>query len=323
MDTNSPNIQDLITKYGINLIDLFSSLQGDINTLKESNTRIEENTNTLIDTSSRIENKVDSIQKSINMLISSFSELKQLQDDLDRKIVQLSYELSNVEKTIDEDELEASRNLCRNMYLYWEEYEELTRKLLPVSEYLFKKLQKYNQDTDYSPVCLEICRGLEYEIKAKVFREYVFQLIQEYSSTKNLDDFLAEDQISEYYDVFEHKKKPITSITGPFQKKLYKAIHTPNEEPFFTLGEMQYIFNNVNKKPIREKSKLLMDFYKYLTEKTNIEQLLNSDFTKQLEETISRFRNPAAHPNSISLEIAIECRNKLPEQIDFFEKCLQ
>lgn len=271
-----------------------------------------------------IKKDVKDLKESIGVMLDDFKNFKNETRDIEEKIVLMVSKLKPVENSVDREELETYTDLCRSKYENWDDYDDLTRKFLPVSEILYSQLQKFN-DPDYSPVILEMCRGFENELKLKIFIEFVKQYAVAHKD--DLKEHLKNDNSSTYYNVFTHQNEAVSLLTSTFQKKISSCINSmkkqDNKPIVFTLGEMNFVLEKVGNKPIRDKSQLLTDFYIYLEGITNITDFLSIEYQRKISELVEDFRNKAAHPNFIKKEIMEDCRSKFPEEIDYLMDCLK
>ncbi|MGG7195613.1 hypothetical protein ACQPUI_02650 [Clostridium butyricum] len=276
--------------------------------MSETINKISEDTECLKNDSDHIKNKLDNILDKISELNKSISECKQLVRDTDEKIFFISKELDKIGENIDGQELEFYYDLCQSLYLDWDQMEELSRRLIPIGEYLYTKLQKC-KCTDYSPVIIEFCRALENELLIKLFKKYTLDLIGRIGKDK-LDDFLYKDK-SDYY---------LCRKTSVFAKAILKSSKT--DLPQYTLGQMNTILSLMNDYKVMDKSPLMKDFKKYLSQTMNINELLDKSFIDKIDNIVKNFRNPSAHPEFMELEKAAECKKIMPESIDYFLECM-
>lgn len=273
-----------------------------------------------------IKKDVKDIKESITTLVEDFRNFKSETRDVEEKIVLMVSKLDKIDKSVEQEELDPYTDLCRSKYENWDDYDDLTQKFLPVSEFLYSQLQNSRFDNpDYSPVVLEMCRGFENELKLKIFSEFIKQYAIAHKD--DLDKHLMNDQINKYRNVYTGREEVVSTVTGKFQKKInsyIKSLKKKEEKPLlFTLGEMNFVLENVNKTPIREKSQLLTDFYAYLGGITNIADFLSIEYQRKISELVDEFRNKAAHPNFVDIKIMEDCRSKFPENIDHLIDCLK
>lgn len=251
--------------------------------------------------------KLDVVLDKLNAIESAFADLKQETRDIEQKLVLMNSKLDRIEKEIGEEELEDYYVLCQSIYDNWDKLDELTRRLIPVAEYLFSKLQKYNKP-DYSPVILELCRALENELLLKIFRKYTFDVIRR--KGKNLDSFLSTDKASSF---LKYK-------TGVFVKVINKSVRT--NKPEYTLGQMNTIMSLMNDSNVVNVSPLLQDFKNYLDSKTIANDLLNVQYIRKINDLVVKYRNPSAHPGFMTLDKAAKCKEMMPDRMDYLMKCL-
>lgn len=279
-------------------------LKGLIDICKETNL----NSKAIRHDTNEINMKLDNILEKIMELVNSFSDFKNEVRDVDQKLILMSSKLDVIEVDLDRDEFEEYYALSQSMYSNWEEMDELTRKFIPIAEYLFSKLQKC-KCIDYSPVIIELCRAIENELLLKLFGKYTLDLINKIGK-ENLDDFLYKDKSDKF----------LCNKTGIFVKAIKKAVRT--HSPQYTLGQMNAILSMMNEEKIISNSTLMKDFKIYLGKRTNINDLLDEEFIKRIDSIVKDFRNPSAHPEFMTLKKASECKAIMPESIDYFLDCI-
>ena len=256
-------------------------------------------------TTEEINSKMDIVLEKLDGLEREFTDLKKENRDLEQKITLMTAKLSKLD--IQGEELEDYYALSQSLYSKWDELDALTKKFIPLAEYLYSKLQKYDKP-DYSPVILELCRAIENEFLLKIFRKYTLDLVGRKGT--NLDSFLATDRAS-----FELKDK-----TGQFVKAVSKTART--KKPEYTLGQMNTILSISGDSQIVAKSPLLKDFVDYLKDNTEVNDLLDSKYIKKINDIVNKYRNPSAHPEFMSLEKANECREIMPDRLDYLMECV-
>ena len=179
-----------------------------------------------------------------------------------------------------------------------------------MAEYLYSKLQNLRSDPDYSPVVLELCRAIENEFLLKVFKKYTMDLIGRKRTNESLNRFLSTDR----------SDRELNKKTGQFVKAITKAFNT--RKPEYTLGQMNTILSLTKERDTLNASPLLKDFIEFLKENTASQSLLDSDYIRKINNLVNRYRNPSAHPEFISRERAEECKDIMPERLDYFMECL-
>ncbi|TXR78299.1 hypothetical protein [Bacillus sp. BF9-10] len=251
----------------------------------------------------RMEEKIDNIGKKLSDLLINFDELKTETRGFEEKIVLMNLKLERIEQHIDAEDLEDYYLLSQSNYCNWDMLDDLTQKFIPIAEYLFSKLQKLS-DADYSPVILELCRAIENEFLVKIFRKYTLDLINRQG--ENIHRFLVDDSRS--------------NTTWVFAKVVKKAIRT--QKPEYTLGQMNTILSLLKQADVLSGSPLLHDFENYISTEYDSRNLLSTAYMAKISQIVSDYRNPSAHPEYMDFEKAKECKDIMPERIDYLIDCL-
>ena len=259
----------------------------------------------LQETADDINSKIDKVLEKLDTLETDFADLKNESRDVEQKLLLLTAKLNKLE--IQSEDLEDYYTLSQNAYDNWDDFDVLTKQFIPLAEFLYSKLQKYDKP-DYSPVILELCRAIENEFLLKVFKKYTLGLIDR--KGRNLDRFLSGDRLS----------SDLKSKTGQFVKTVSRAARTHNPE--FTLGQMNTILSMVNDTSIVRQSPLMNDFMTYLQSNTEASRLLDPDYIRKVNDIVNKYRNPSAHPQLMSLEKANECREIMPDRLDYLLECV-
>ena len=311
MDERASFSQEMILRALMNRVnenaDLLNLLLQSAEFTEEGIGKIRSSVETIKSDTEQINDKLDAMIEKINSLERAFLDLKDETREVDQKIILMSGKLDRIEKSIDEEELEDYYVLCQSLYCNWDSLDALTRRLIPVAEYLFSSLQRYNKP-DYSPVILELCRALENEFLLKIFTKYSMDVIRRKGS--RLDSFLAADKASAF----------LQNKTGMFVKALTKSART--RKPEYTLGQMNTIMSLANDTSVVSASPLLQDFREYLEQETVISDLLNVQYIRKINDLVEKYRNPAAHPGFMTLDKAKKCKEIMPERLDYLMDCL-
>lgn len=304
---------NIASKYSAETLSAFAQNYGDLFQLlllyaeenEKHQSEIKNDIDEIKKTTNAINNKVDAILEKIGGLEQAFLDLKNENRDIEQKIVLMTSKLSKLE--FNDDDLDDYYAMSQSVYSNWEEFDSLTKQFIPLAEYLYSKLQKYEK-TDYSPVILELCRAIENEFLIKIFRKYTLDLVSRKEG--KIDDFLMVDRAS-----YELKDK-----TGQFVKVVSKA--SKNKKPEYTLGQMNTILSFVGDSSLVKKSPLLKDFQEYLKKNTEAKRLLDINYTKKINDIVNKYRNPSAHPEFMTMEKANECREIMPERLDYLIDCI-
>lgn len=251
----------------------------------------------------RMEEKIDNIGKQLSDLLISFDELKTETRGFEEKIILMNLKLERIEQHIDAEDLEDYYLLSQSNYCNWDMLDDLTRKFIPIAEYLFSKLQKLS-DADYSPVILELCRAIENEFLLKVFKKYTLDLIGRQGTI--IHRFLVADSAN--------------NNTRIFAKAVKKAQRTL--KPEYTLGQMNTILSLIKRADVLGNSPLLQDFEAYLSREYDSGNLLSATYMAKISQIVNDYRNPSAHPEYMDFEKAKECKEIMPDRIDYLLDCL-
>ncbi|MED4697080.1 hypothetical protein [Peribacillus frigoritolerans] len=251
----------------------------------------------------RMEAKIDGIGKQLSDLLISFDELKLETRGFEEKIILMNMKLGRIEQNIDSEDLEDYYLLSQSNYCNWDRLDELTRKFIPVAEYLFSKLQKLS-GADYSPVILELCKAIENEFLLKVFKKYTLELL--IRQGRNIHRFLVVDSGN--------------NNTRIFAKAVKKAVRT--NKPEYTLGQMNTILSLLNQIDVVNASPLLQDFDAYISREYDSGNLLDTAYIDKVSQIVNDYRNPSAHPEYMAFEKAQECKDIMPDRIDYLLDCL-
>ena len=254
-----------------------------------------------------IQSKLDDILKKLISMEREFADLKSERRDLEQKITLMISKLRKLEDSISDEDIEDYRELAKSLYTNWESLDVLTKRFIPLAEYLYSKLQKYDR-ADYSPVILELCRAIENEFLLKIFKKYTLDCIRRKGN--GLNSFLAADR----------SNPNLTSKTGQFVKAISKAVRTG--KPEYTLGQMNAILSMLKEDQTVNESPLLQDFESYLNDNTEAAMLLDSDYIQKINDIVNKYRNPSAHPDFMSIQKADECREVMPDRIDYLMDCV-
>lgn len=251
----------------------------------------------------RMENKIDNIGEKLSELLISFDDLKVESRGFEEKIILMTLKLERIEQQIDAEDLEDYYLLSQSNYCNWDMLDDLTRKFIPIAEYLFSKLQKLS-NADYSPVILELCRAIENEFLLKIFKKYTLDLIIRQGD--DIHRFLMADTTKNQTKIFAKAVKK-TSIT---------------QKPEYTLGQMNTILSLLKQTDLLGNSPLLHDFYAYISREYDSGNLLSAAYLAKISQIVNDYRNPSAHPEYMDFEKAKECKEIMPERIDYLLDCL-
>ena len=311
MNENVEFAQEMILKALLDKMndnaDLLSLLLMSAETVEDGLKGIKEGIGSIKKDTEQINSKLDIVLQKLDDLESSFNDLKAETREVDQKLVLMASKLDKMEKSLNDEELEDYYALCQGLYDNWDELEDLTRRLIPVAEYLYSKLQKYDKP-DYSPVILELCRAIENEFLLKIFIRYTNDIVRRQG--RGLDSFLTVDRASSFL-----KEK-----TGMFVKAINKCAR--GGRPDYTLGQMNTILSVMNEQGTVSQSPLLQDFQDYLRTETVMKDLLNARYVQKINDLVDQYRNPSAHPGYMPLDKAKKCKEIMPDRLDYLMRCV-
>jgi hypothetical protein len=250
-----------------------------------------------------IESSVNEIKKNLAIisekiidyqsLVAKQIELAQSDAEVDRLLHAYTEECTNrIVKTIEINQEEQSYKLEKRKLVAslgeqaWDKLDEASRSFLISAKVMFNNLILLDDSLDYSGVCLLVTKALEVELNNRFCKRYLSYLQECYG-----------ENYSEYP----------TALIGP------KGTPLPLEK--FTMGSYAFILCGLKKKGDTEKQqrknkKRLMEYTSQCILKglsrEEIEKKL-CFFASNIEDIRHRFRNPAAHTNTIRRCDAEDC----------------
>ena len=253
-----------------------------------------------------IERKVDQIIEVITLLQKDIAAVKATQrteeeklkiiyGKIDARLVPLREKLK--------DDLKVYVEIVKDLVENWDNLDILSKQVLPLAEYLYDKLIEV-EDADYSPVILEYCKCLENEFLTKLFVEFTDSINKAH---RDLNEFLAND--------YDNEK------TKQFAKCIKRYRGKRHEEMKYTLGMMNFILRLAAGKNTVETSPLLQEFKAFVIKYFGGNLLLSQEYLRRIQDTVDNFRNKCAHPYSMNEEAALKCKERIPEDIDYFINC--
>lgn len=200
---------------------------------------------------------------------------------------------------------EEKSRLVQNFGKSWEKLSNEAKNLLITSKFMFKKLEKIDENMDYSGICILVTKALEVEIFKRFFTDFLEYLDERYN--KNYSEYP-------------------TSLLFRYQQPLF-----PER---FTMGNIAFVLcysENYRDTPeqIKNNKIKLIEYCQSNIfsgkRKEEIEELLNS-YASSIEDIRVRFRNPSAHRGEIKkttaekcFEIIIDVEKLLVKMLDSFD----
>jgi hypothetical protein len=290
----------------------YISLKSEFNNLKKENTisaheaqlnSMQETLNEVLSNQKVIATKLDDIKSTLIELTNDFKQIKDLPRDIDEKIIRLNENLDSKLDNLLKDQKQIDFYIAeiKRWFDFYDILEIKSQKYLPEAEYIFDHISKL-ENPDYSPFILQYCRALENELLKKIFRAYVQSLIDR---NINLEKDFAWD--------FGRKEsgKLNNDNTYKLAKHLQSCLRKPEEEWFFELGSMEVNLRYLTGKTV-EKSPLLQDLKNFVLEKFR-QEFLNIEYLDDIKTIIRDYRNQSAHPNLIDTEKAVKFHKQMKE----------
>ncbi len=248
----------------------------------------------------RVENKVDKLQSTLDNLEKNFAEIKKLPREIEEKINRLATTIDEqlTELTYEQKKLDFYINEIKNWFDYYDILEEKSQQYLPEAEYLYDSISKL-ENPDYSPFVLQYCRALENELLKKIFRAYIQSLIDR---NINIEEEFAWD--------FGKKEngKLNSDKTFKLATDIHKCLNKNQDKWFFELGKMQFNLKILTGKTAR-RSPLLIDLKQFVLAKFH-DEMLTLEYLDEIV-IIRDYRNQSAHPNLIGTEQAINFHRQI------------
>lgn len=175
----------------------------------------------------------------------------------------------------------------------WELLDLQSQKFLPIAEFIFDELSNL-KDADYAPFVVQYCRTLENEILKKLFETY---------HSKGLKEIDRDELVK--VDIDNDK-------TGKFAQMVKRNKIT------YTLGDMNFIMSLLKHGGNTLNESLLLQHFRAFTISYFDEKIVEAEFLKDVNKLTNEFRNKAAHPYSISIDLAKECQSLLRKSLNVF-----
>jgi len=243
-----------------------------------------------------VNKKLDDLFSLLKELKTDFEQIQKLPREDEEKLFKLCQKIDSKLDTVYNKEQQTIEGYIEEIKRWldlWERLDLQSQKFLPIAEFIFDELSKL-QDADYAPFVVQYCRTLENEILKKLFEAY---------HSIGLVGINKDDLVK--YDLDNQK-------TGKFAQMVKRNKVT------YTLGDMNFIMallkqggNTLNESP------LLQHFRAFAISYFD-EKIVEDEFLKDVNKLTNDFRNKAAHPYSISVDLAKECQSLLRKSLNVF-----
>jgi SAM-dependent methyltransferase len=244
----------------------------------------------------QVNTKLDSLVDLVLELKQDFLQVQKLPRDEDEKLFKLYQRIDAKLDVVFKKEQQTIAGYIEEIKRWldlWELLDVQSQKFLPIAEFIFDELSKLD-DADYAPFVVQYCRTLENEILKKLFTAYHLEGLK----NVNRQDFLIKD--------LSHPK------TGKFAQMIIK------DKVTYTLGDMNFIMTLIRTggNTLNE-SKLLQHFREFTISYFD-EKIVEAEFLNDIGKITNEFRNKAAHPYSINVDLAKECQGLLRKCLNAF-----
>lgn len=243
-----------------------------------------------------VNKKLDDLLSLLKELKTDFEQIQKLPREDEEKLFKLCQKIDAKLDTVynkEQHTIEGYIEEIKRWLDLWEMLDLQSQKFLPIAEFIFDELSKL-QDADYAPFVVQYCRTLENEILKKLFEAYHSIGL----AGVNKDELVKDD--------LDNQK------TGKFAQMVKRNKVT------YTLGDMNFIMallkqggNTLNESP-------LLQHFRAFTISYFDEKIVEAEFLEDVNKLTNDFRNKAAHPYSISIDLAKECQSLLRKSLNVF-----
>lgn len=251
----------------------------------------------------KIEEQLQLVNKKLDTLIGLFHELKtefiQIQNlprEEEEKLFKLYQRIDSKLDKLYKKENQTIQNYVEEVKRWldlWESLDPQSQKFLPIAELIYDELSRL-QDADYAPFVVQYCRTLENEILKKLFEVY---------HNNGLPGINKDDLIK--YDLDNQK-------TSKFAQMVKRNKVT------YTLGDMNFIMALLKQGGNTLIESPLLQHFRAFTISYFDEKIVEAEFLEDVNKLTNDFRNKAAHPYSISINLAKECQILLRKSLNVF-----
>lgn len=250
---------------------------------------------------SRLQSSLDELQDVLTEMASEFSTVKASSRNTEEKLVRMRATLERYASclTEDADTYQTYIEIVETWLDDWPLLNGASQRFLASAEQLYDVLSD-GSGSDFSPCVLQYCRAVECELLRKVFEPYH-------------DDFNSRhtDRVAAVQ----------VDLTVDKVERFAKAIKNDNRK--HPMGSMLWVLNLARPGGATVGvSPLIQDFTGFVTDRFGT-GLLSQASTDRIDKMTQGFRNKAAHPATMSQQMADECRTLVREILVDFLKCCQ
>ncbi len=251
----------------------------------------------------KIENRLNSMDKKLDSLLEYMIELKadfelirKLPREDEEKLFKLCQKIDVKLDSIYKSEKQTIEGYIQEIKRWldlWELLDVQSQKFLPIAEFIFDELNKF-ADADFAPFVIQYCRTLENEILKKLFEAYHRKGLQGIDKGELVKNDLE-------------KKN-----TGKFAQMIMRNKIT------YTLGDMNFIMALLKQGGDTLSTSPLLKHFRAFVISYFDEKIVEAEFLDDVNKLTNDFRNKAAHPYSISVDLAKECQLLLRKSLNVF-----
>jgi len=245
--------------------------------------------------------KLDDLLSLLKELKTDFEQIQKLPREDEEKLFKLYQKIDAKLDTVYNKEHQTIEGYIEEIKRWldlWDLLDLQSQKFLPIAEFIFDELNKL-EDADYAPFVVQYCRTLENEILKKLFEVY---------HSIGLVNVDREELVK--YDVQNQK-------TGKFAQMVKRNRLT------YTLGDMNFIMALIKHGGNTLNESSLLQHFRAFTISYFDEKIVEAEFLKDVDKLTTDFRNKAAHPYSISIDLAKECQSLLRKSLNVFLESLK
>ncbi|EJF08541.1 hypothetical protein [Pontibacter sp. BAB1700] len=173
----------------------------------------------------------------------------------------------------------------KRWFNFWEDLDSSSKSFLPSAEFLYDEIFKMKEAADFSPFVIQYCRTLENEILKKLFVAFHEELL---------------------INGVDRRELVQSSLIISRYKSFAESVLNDNRE--YTLGAMRYIMSQLREEYESYQQSLLLQSLKAFIRRYFEENVLEQSFLNSINTITYEFRNKAAHPHILDLQVAKECQ---------------
>lgn len=248
-----------------------------------------------------VNKKLDDLLSLLKELKTDFEQIQKLPREDEEKLFKLYQKIDAKLDTVYNKEHQTIEGYIEEIKRWldlWDLLDLQSQKFLPIAEFIFDELNKL-EDADYAPFVVQYCRTLENEILKKLFEVY---------HSIGLVNVDREELVK--YDLQNQK-------TGKFAQMVKRNRLT------YTLGDMNFIMALIKHGGNTLNESSLLQHFRAFTISYFDEKIVEAEFLKDVDKLTTDFRNKAAHPYSISIDLAKECQSLLRKSLNVFLESLK